>query len=149
MVKRIFIPFLLALLLTSCGSTKSMWHADSNMRKVSIGMTKKQVLSVMGEHYEPLAATKDKKSIGYRVAANEIYILNFENDILVEWHKEWLLERLTPSGDISLKDKKDNSATKFHLDAHRNAMLSGAGSESEKDHINIHMDAMERTMIGD
>lgn len=149
MIKKVFVPFLLVLLFASCSSTISLWHADSNMRKISIGMTKEQVISVMGKHYESVAATHQTEVIGYKSSEYEIYILQFENNKLIEWHKEWLQrDRIAPT-ETSLHKQKDNSGTKFHLDAHRNAMLSTASSDSQKAHINIHMDAVEKSMLDD
>lgn len=98
MIRNIITIFFLTLLFTSCGASSTMINADSNMRKVQIGMSKEQVIEIVGKHYEVIAATEYLEVIGYKSSVDEIYLLRFENNLLVEWHKEWLRqERFRPS----------------------------------------------------
>lgn len=97
MKQKIITTLTLILLLTSCASTLNVMNTDSNMKKLKIGMTKEEVVSIVGNHYEIIGANKHTEMIGYQYATNEIYILKFENNKLVEWHKEWLRqERFSP-----------------------------------------------------
>lgn len=60
MIKKLLILTLICT-LASCASvlppdykglTNSMMNADNNIKKISLGMTKEQVITIMGEHYE-------------------------------------------------------------------------------------------------
>lgn len=97
MTRSLITILFLSILFTSCGANRTMINADSNMRKVKIGMSKQHVIEIVGEHYEVVAATKHQEVIGYKSSVDEIYLLQFENNRLVEWHKEWLRqERFGP-----------------------------------------------------
>lgn len=90
MVRILFLISILALLLTSCATIGSMLHADHNMKKVEINMTKDEVISIMGNVYELIGSTEELLIIGYKTADDGIYKLYFEHGILKEWYKEWL-----------------------------------------------------------
>ena len=92
------------LLLTSCGAKKSMaLHTD----RLSLGMTKSEVISVMGEHI-PLKMIGSKYYDNGSIAvgqyydkklimgqwAEEIYYLYFLNDELIQWGRpqDWQKE---------------------------------------------------------
>lgn len=93
----------LVLLFSSCGASSTMINADSNMRKVKIGMSKEQVIEIVGKHYEVIAAAKGRETIGYRPSVDEIYMLEFEGNKLIEWHKEWLRqERFRPQEERAI-----------------------------------------------
>lgn len=125
-------------------------NADSNVRNLKIGMTQEQVIDIMGSHYEVVGANEEAIVWGYRSAYDGIYKLRFVNSKLTEWNKVWLKQyEYENNNNNTAAVKKDNSATKFHLQAHRNAMLSAATSDTEKAAINIHMDAVERSALGE
>ncbi|MCC8188698.1 MAG: hypothetical protein LIP08_14685 [Bacteroides sp.] len=91
------IPLLtLVLLLTSCAMYTSMMNADKNIRKLSIGMTEKEVIGVMGKEYEVISANSRNTVWGYKSYDDSIYMLYFEKGRLVEWEKEWLKVYPTP-----------------------------------------------------
>lgn len=69
--------------------------ADSNMKKLEIGMTKKQVVNIMGDTYKIFGAVEEHgvvtESIGYETTdANWMYVLNFVNGKLKSWQREWV-----------------------------------------------------------
>lgn len=150
MIKKIFYSILLILSLTSCSSYMEMLNADGNIRRVKIGMTEDQIESLMGKHYEVVGATGESTVWAYRTSNSAMYKFRFVNGRLAEWNKVWPRRYENNSDDTAFmkKDKKnDNTSTKFHLQAHRNAMLSTATSDSQRHHINAHMDAVEKSML--
>lgn len=70
----------------------SMLGADQKMRSIKVNMTKKEVISVMGKVYEAIAGSENMEVIGYKSNDSGIYKLYFENGILKEWNKEWLVQ---------------------------------------------------------
>ncbi len=132
-----------------------MREADNKIKLVQIGMTKNEVIDIMGNTYEIIAADKDGETLGYRDFSNAIYQLAFVKDRLVRWNKVWFNDTgrykyANESPRIQTqKEPENNTALKNHLDAHRNALLSGAKSEDEKSSINTHMDAHSKAMLGE
>lgn len=150
MIRILFLLSVLALLITSCATMSSMWSADHNMRNVEVNMTKQEVISIMGDKYEVVGGADNLEVIGYKTADEGIYKLYFEDGILREWNKEWLNYYRSGNCNTPVRTTtKDNSAMRFHLKAHRNAMLSTSSSDFQKQAINHHMDAHEKMVLGD
>lgn len=92
-MKKIFLFVSVAFLLVGCKSTLNIWNADSNMKKVELEMTKEQVIKYMGDEYHRVSSFKADdgtlvETLGYQNTGSDFYILQFENGILKEWHKE-------------------------------------------------------------
>lgn len=141
---------ILICMITSCSSYRGMMGADSNIKKVNLGMTQQEVIAIMGDTYEIISTKEGTSTLGYKSSDNGIYKLLFIDGKLKEWNKEWFNDRYIikdESGKVSTPTS-DNWAKKSHLDAHRNAMLSTASSQAERDGINAHMDAHEKLVIG-
>lgn len=89
MGKRLIFFFLVLCIVTSCSSMSSMINADKNIRKVQLGMSKKDVVSIMGKDFRVLGATADKdgnfETIGYDNANEELYVLVFSDGRLVNY----------------------------------------------------------------
>lgn len=88
----------------------NMWNADSNMKKIELDMTKKEVVKALGNGYHRVSAfkTEDDVSIeilGYENAKSDFYILQFENGILKEWHKEIRATYPVPPVPINSENK--------------------------------------------
>lgn len=72
-------------------------RADSNIRKVELGMTKNEAINKMGKSYHRMSASKDANGsfievLGYPTYANDaIYMLRFENGELIEFYKDLIL----------------------------------------------------------
>lgn len=88
MLKQLFTIALTGLLLTSCASIQTAMYADQNMKKVNVGMTREQVVSIMGKGYQPLGARGNEVTLGYQNAEGGTYVLLFVDNRLYEWTKE-------------------------------------------------------------
>jgi hypothetical protein len=90
----LLLLFPAAVLLTSCAAMGNQMTAARNMTRIELGMTKRDVVKIMGDTYQVIGsrATREgtEESIGYLDNHNDIYILTFLNGKLVEYHKEWL-----------------------------------------------------------
>lgn len=80
-MKKILFVMILSIILASCGAYKSL-----NLNKLSTGMTKQEVESVIGPP-DRILAVNDKKEgyqevLEYRTAGSEVYALEFWNDYL-------------------------------------------------------------------
>jgi len=80
------------ILFSSCGSTMNM---GSKMKRVEIGMTKKEVINILGNTYDVVAArdTPDGplevvRYTGMTIDGYYTYIINFIDGRLVEWFVE-------------------------------------------------------------
>lgn len=124
-------------------------YADNNIRKVNIGMNKDEVIKIMGKNYEVIGARENNITLGYKSISDGIYKLYFEDNKLKEWDKEWLpTYHHTNSSTSNTSSIVNNAHLNTHLKAHRNAMLSTANSDAQREAINAHMDAHERAMTG-
>ena len=88
---------IVALLLTGCRSVFEAYNLDSRMKKIELGMTKKQVVSILGKNYETAGARLTPEgpveSISYQTVTMSdntegYYILSFRDNVLVEWFKD-------------------------------------------------------------
>lgn len=84
---RLMMFSLVIIFLTSCGSMASMINADRNIRKVELGMSRNEVVSIMGKDFRVLGASRteegDIETIGYDNANDELYLLDFLEGKLV------------------------------------------------------------------
>jgi hypothetical protein len=79
------------ILFSSCGVTGSM-NMGRKIKNVEIGMTKKEVIDILGNTYEVMAArdTPDGtlEVLRYSGFWGHTYIVNFVDGKLVEWFVE-------------------------------------------------------------
>ncbi|MBP3518893.1 MAG: hypothetical protein J6K31_10955 [Parabacteroides sp.] len=98
-MKRIYAGLLLfPLLLVSCGTLMQPYQMDSKMKEVELGMTKKKVISILGNDFESAGARMTSEgpieTISYKVYTlsdnntEGYYFLSFKDGKLVEWFKE-------------------------------------------------------------
>ena len=98
MKKLIILSFILCL-FASCSSYNSMSKAKNNVKKVELGMTKKEVISTMGKVYEIVGASATREGIRVETLKYEggdaisgmvdrYYFFTFEDGVLVEWHTQ-------------------------------------------------------------
>src|SRR5690606_3875695 len=59
---RKIILIILTCVVASCSATKGIMDTDNNMKKISVGMTKKKVISILGDDYE-ITSSKDRTLI--------------------------------------------------------------------------------------
>ncbi|MDH6307654.1 putative nucleic acid binding AN1-type Zn finger protein [Dysgonomonas sp. PFB1-18] len=86
-MKKIILLILICI-ATSCASHKDIASTDNNMKKVTTGMSKKKVISIMGDNYEVISSQNNTYTLGYKTADNGVYKLVFTDDKLVKWNKE-------------------------------------------------------------
>lgn len=92
MTTKFFFALALFLTLTSCASNIALMNADKNMRNLKIGMTKQDVIKIMGSNYKSAGAERSVdgstlEKISYDNLSNEEYQLELHNDTLVRWNK--------------------------------------------------------------
>lgn len=91
MTKKIFISILLTVLLTSCAA---MYYSPvKNLSSLELGMTKDEVIGIVGKNNTPLSFEKGDDGTIYEtircfLANSEYYYFDFENNGLVRWYKE-------------------------------------------------------------
>lgn len=72
-------------------------NANSNIKKVELGMTKDDVIHKMGKSYHRMEVFKDNNGTDVEVLGypnnigDAIYMLRFENGVLVGFHKDLIL----------------------------------------------------------
>lgn len=111
--KRLLCLITVCVLCMSCSSMKDMWNWDKNVKKVELGMTKKEVTSILGQSYVPFSAVQTPEgmmeAIRYDVEANNdyliFYVYSFRNGKLVEWHQD--RERIRRQQNIHVETKKE------------------------------------------
>lgn len=91
MTKKIFFTILLTVLLVSCAA---MYYSPvKNLSLLELGMTKSEVISLVGKYNTPLSYEKGDNGVLYEtvrcyLANSEYYYFDFENNGLVRWYKE-------------------------------------------------------------
>lgn len=105
MMEKIFITISLSLmlLLASCSSYQTMVNANDNVKNVSLGMTKEQVIAIMGQSYRLSGVSSLengglKEAIWYPATQKSIFFFTFEADKLIEWHERFIL---SPNEEIT------------------------------------------------
>lgn len=88
-MKKTCLLFLICIMTACSASQKSMMYSDQKIKDVTIGMTKEQVIAIMGEGYEVIGSNEDTITLGYKTLDYGIYKLVFANDKLTGWNKEW------------------------------------------------------------
>lgn len=89
MLKKFLFPCFAAILLASCNSTFQSMQADTNAKNVHIGMTEKEVVQIMGKHYEIVGAAANTRVIKYNTADVDYeYRFLFVNNRLESFSKE-------------------------------------------------------------
>ncbi len=83
--------------LVSCGAYRNSYSVSNNVKKVELGMTKEEVVSIMGESYTPVGVELEneikKEVIGYRSINDSndyLYMFYFSNNKLTSWKREWV-----------------------------------------------------------
>jgi len=95
----ILIPFIVCL-LSACVSNNIVWSTNKNIKKVQLGMTKDEVIQILGEKYMITSASEDNQGnhievLGYKSDSDEEYKLKFVNNKLIEWDRERIPKYIT------------------------------------------------------
>lgn len=94
-MRKIWLLLFVSVYLVGCSSYKDAMNANSNIKKVELGMTKNDVIQKMGKYYHRMELNKASNGIDVEVlgypTVDAIYMLRFENGELVEFHKDLVL----------------------------------------------------------
>lgn len=94
-IKRLFLLVLVLLVFTSCISNGIAWKTNTNIKKLELGMTKAEVIGIMGKKYMISSKSKNAQgelheTLGYKSHVDEEYNLHFINNLLTEWNREYI-----------------------------------------------------------
>lgn len=91
-MKKIILALIVVLAFSSCGSTKDSMSLGANLKKVEIGMTKKEVISILGKSYSPIGGVQTPNGVvdvvSYEDFYGQKYSFHFLKGELVEWYKD-------------------------------------------------------------
>jgi len=92
-MKNIVLALVITCFLNACVGNNIAWKTNENIKKVEIGMTKEQVIQILGNKYMITAASKNLlgnavEVLGYKSDANEEYKLTFVSNKLTQWSRE-------------------------------------------------------------
>ncbi|MDQ0967694.1 hypothetical protein QFZ20_003097 [Flavobacterium sp. W4I14] len=87
---RKFFLAILTCVMVACSASKSLMDMDNGIKKISIGMSKKKVISILGNDYEVISSKERTSTLGYKNPNHGIYRLVFVDDRLNEWSKDRL-----------------------------------------------------------
>lgn len=101
MKKPLFVAFLLSLIFTSCSILN-----NTNVKKVELGMSKTQVIKIMGNNYKVMALERTPDGtlevIGYiaEVSSYMYYTFYFLDGTLDKILKEWIGPPTLPASSV-------------------------------------------------
>lgn len=88
MKKVLFVVFI-ATILAACGSFKAY---NSALKQIELGMTKEQVVSLMGNDYQSTGKVyennKEYETIEYKDMYKNHWFFEFADNSLYKWYKE-------------------------------------------------------------
>lgn len=91
-MKKILILWLSVFLFTSCASTFGIVDLNSRIKKLELGMTKKEALDILGKTYDTEVVSRtrdgDLEVLKFYPMTGYNYLVHFLNGRLVEWHKD-------------------------------------------------------------
>lgn len=94
-MKKLVLFIFLSIFIFSCSSYKDAMSANSNIKKIELGMSQNEVIHIMGKSYHRMGAVKDPNGVNVEIlgypTVEAIYMLRFENGVLVEFHKDLTL----------------------------------------------------------
>ncbi len=94
MNKSWLLVYCVGCLLTACVSNHITWNTNANIKKVALGMSKEQVIQILGGDYLAASSSKDDRGnrvevLAYKSDVYEEYRLKFVNAQLTEWSREF------------------------------------------------------------
>lgn len=81
---------ILTYVVASCSATRGIINIEDNMKKISVGMTKRKVISILGHDYEMISSKDKTITLGDKSSDGGLYRLVFMDDKLKEWRKDYL-----------------------------------------------------------
>lgn len=97
MIKKLFIALSLTFLLSACGA----YNGASKVKQITLGMTKEQVISIMGNNYKADGAIDHPDGVieiisyhgiedAMSYPKDVIYFFRIQNGKLIEWYKDYI-----------------------------------------------------------
>lgn len=88
-MKKVIFTLVFTLMLISCGTTSLV----SKAKKLELGMTKKEVVSAMGDNYRVISASQTPEGnvevLRYTATIDTTeYVIYLLDGRLIEWHEE-------------------------------------------------------------
>lgn len=79
-------------MLSSCVINYITWNANKRIQEVELGMTRNQVIEIMGKLYmvnstSLNAESKKEEVLAYKSDATEEYRLTFIDNVLISWDR--------------------------------------------------------------
>ena len=90
MIRKTVYSLLLIGLLSSCASTFGIAGLGNKMKKLEIGMTKQETLSILGNAYDVVAASQTPEGsleILRFIGMGNFFTVYLLDNKLVEWHE--------------------------------------------------------------
>lgn len=88
-MKKVLLALFAMVLLSACGGFKTY---NSALKQIELGMTKEQVVSLMGQNYQTSGKTyennKEYETIEYKDMYKFHWIFEFVDNSLYKWYKE-------------------------------------------------------------
>ncbi|HEV7381699.1 MAG TPA: hypothetical protein VGN64_18005 [Dyadobacter sp.] len=95
------VVLLISLWLSGCVTNNVAYRTNERMKQVNIGMTKSEVIGILGQKYMISSSSKDEKGnptevLAYKSDSSEEYKLRFINNKLTEWNREHINRYVVP-----------------------------------------------------
>ncbi|MDU1904806.1 MAG: hypothetical protein E6772_08485 [Dysgonomonas sp.] len=91
-MKKIFTLLLSVVILTSCASAFGIADLGSRVKKLELGMSKREALGILGNTYDVQVASRtgdgDLEILKFTSMTSYNYLVHFLDGRLVEWHKD-------------------------------------------------------------
>lgn len=88
-MKKLFAALLICVFISACSSLKTY---NSALKQIDLGMTKEQVVGLMGQDYQTTGIinenNKTYETIEYKDMYKFHWFFEFENNHLYKWYKE-------------------------------------------------------------
>lgn len=77
------------------------WRTNDLIKEVNLGMTKSEVIAILGQKYMIASSSKDEKGdptevLAYKSDSSEEYRLKFVSNKLIEWNREHINKYVVP-----------------------------------------------------
>ncbi len=87
-MKKILVVLLLAFILPACGTL----NTSGRVKKLEIGMDKKEVINILGKGYRVVSAAKTPEGtleiLRYESSIDYDYMIHLLDGKLIEWYEE-------------------------------------------------------------
>ena len=107
MVRKVLYSLLLVGLLASCASTFGVANLGSKVKKLELGMSKKEALNILGKTYDVVAVSQTPEGnveiLSFFGTNGPTYIVHFLDGKLVEYH----LDRPMPGNNIIINESRE------------------------------------------